>query len=338
MSVDQDTILEVSNLKAHFPIRRGVLQRVVSHIRAVDGLDFQLKAGETLGVVGESGSGKTTMGRCIAGLEAVTEGSIRFRHDGQFMELTQASAAERDTVRSDISMLFQDPNSSLNPRMRVLDIVAEPLRIHKIGTAEEQKARVEELLMKVGLGKHHTQMYPHQFSGGQRQRIGIARALAIDPRFLICDEPVSALDVSVQAQVLNLLKDLQRDLGLTFIFIAHDLSVVEYISDRVMVMYLGHAVEIADGAAIYKKPQHPYTEALLAAIPRHEIGTRRRNLISGGMPDPSNPPRGCVFHTRCRYATEICRQNSPALKPISKSGSGQVACHHAEELDLRGIA
>lgn len=331
-----ETILEVANLKAHFPIRRGVFSRVVGQVRAVDGVSFSVREGETVGVVGESGSGKTTLGRCIVRLVGATEGTIKLKQNGSMVDLANLSKFEMGIVRRELTMLFQDPNSSLNPRLRVLDIVAEPLRIHGIGNRSEQLARVEELLLRVGLSAHHVSMYPHQFSGGQRQRIGIARALAIGPRLLVCDEPVSALDVSVQAQVLNLLKDLQQDLGLTYVFIAHDLSVVEYVSDRVMVMYLGHIVEMADGQAIYKKPRHPYTEALLAAIPRHIVGRRRQFTISGGMPDPSDPPPGCVFQTRCPYAIDVCRVEKPPLRVASKSGEDMVACHRADELELKG--
>ena len=331
-----EILLEVDGLKAYFPIYRGLLSRIHGHIRAVDGVSFSLRAGETLGVVGESGSGKTTLGRCIVGLVKATQGSIRLRRNGKMVDLASLDRAAMKDVRREVSMLFQDPNSSLNPRLRILDIVAEPLRIHRIGDAEEQRERVKDLLVKVGLSAHHISMFPHQFSGGQRQRIGIARALAIEPLLLICDEPVSALDVSVQAQVLNLLADLQDEFGLTYLFIAHDLSVVEYIGDRVMVMYLGHAVEIAAGASIYRKPRHPYTEALLGSIPRHEVGVRRRVAIPGGMPDPSNPPPGCVFHTRCPYAVERCRQDIPKLRQVPGSDTSLVACHRADELELKG--
>ncbi len=336
MISNDKNLLEVDDLKAYFPIKRGLLSRVHGHIRAVDGVSFSLRAGETLGVVGESGSGKTTLGRCIVGLVKATQGSIRLRRNGKMVDLASLDRATMKDVRREVSMLFQDPNASLNPRLRILDIVAEPLRIHRIGGAEEQRERVKELLVKVGLSAHHISMFPHQFSGGQRQRIGIARALAIRPLLLICDEPVSALDVSVQAQVLNLLIDLQDEFKLTYLFIAHDLSVVEYIGDRVMVMYLGHAVEIAAGASIYRNPKHPYTEALLGSIPRHEVGVRRRAAIPGGMPDPSNPPPGCVFHTRCPYAVERCRQEKPELRQVPGSDTSLVACHRADELELKG--
>ncbi len=338
MTAAQESMLEVDGLKAYFPICRGVFSKVTGHIRAVDGVSFRLARGETLGVVGESGSGKTTLGRCIVRLVEPTEGSIRLRRNGGMVDLADLDKAQMKEIRRDVTMLFQDPNSSLNPRLRILDIVAEPLRIHGIGSARERRAMVEELLVRVGLSAHHVTMYPHQFSGGQRQRIGIARALAVGPKLLVCDEPVSALDVSVQAQVLNVLRDLQHELGLTYVFIAHDLSVVEYISDRVMVMYLGHVVEIADGDEIYRNPKHPYTEALLAAIPRHEVGRRRRSEIAGGMPDPSDPPPGCVFHTRCPYAVERCRVEKPVLEKTSADGSDLVACHRARELDLKGYA
>ncbi|HUE97058.1 MAG TPA: oligopeptide/dipeptide ABC transporter ATP-binding protein [Longimicrobiaceae bacterium] len=338
MTAAQENMLEVDGLKAYFPIRRGVFSKVTGHIRAVDGVSFRLARGETLGVVGESGSGKTTLGRCIVRLVEPTAGSIRLRRNGGMVDLADLGKAQMKEIRREVTMLFQDPNSSLNPRLRVLDIVAEPLRIHGIGSAAEQRAMVEELLVRVGLSGHHVTMYPHQFSGGQRQRIGIARALAVGPKLLVCDEPVSALDVSVQAQVLNVLRDLQQELGLTYVFIAHDLSVVEYISDRVMVMYLGHVVEIADGDEIYRNPKHPYTEALLAAIPRHEVGRRRRSEIAGSMPDPSDPPPGCVFHTRCPYAVERCRAEKPVLEKTSADGGDMVACHRARELDLKGYA
>ena len=332
----ENNLLEVDDLKAYFPINHGLLSRTHRQVRAVDGISFNLRAGESLGVVGESGSGKTTLGRCIVGLTKVTEGTIRLRREGNMVDLASLDRSTLNDVRREISMLFQDPNSSLNPRLRILDIIAEPLRIHHIGTAAEQHERVVELLVKVGLSSHHINMFPHQFSGGQRQRIGIARALAIGPPLLICDEPVSALDFSVQAQVLNLLADLQDEFELTYLFIAHDLSVVEYISDRVMVMYLGHAVEIAPSSLIYQNPRHPYTEALLGSIPRHLVGVRRPITVPGGMPDPSNPPRGCVFHTRCPYTVERCRQERPELVQGKGGDSSLVACHLAGELNLKG--
>jgi oligopeptide/dipeptide ABC transporter ATP-binding protein len=332
-----ETLLEVENLEAHFPIRRGLFSRVSGHVRAVDGVSFMLARGETLGVVGESGSGKTTLGRCIVRLVEPTAGHVRLRQNDRMVDLASLDRNAMHAVRREVSMLFQDPNASLNPRLRVVDIVAEPLRIHKMGGAAEQRARVEELLVRVGLRADHANLFPHQFSGGQRQRIGIARALAIGPKLLICDEPVSALDVSVQAQVLNLLAALQRQLDLSYIFIAHDLSVVDYVSDRVMVMYLGHIVEIATRDAIYQRPRHPYTEALLAAIPRHEVGKRRRFALKGGMPDPSDPPPGCVFNTRCPYVTERCRSEKPALVAADAKGTSRVACHHADTLELRGF-
>jgi oligopeptide transport system ATP-binding protein len=333
-----ETLLEVEGLKAHFPIRRGLFSRVVGQVRAVDGVSFSLSRGETLGVVGESGSGKTTLGRCIVRLVEPTAGHIRFRQDGRMVDITGLDRRAMQPIRREMSMLFQDPNASLNPRLRVLDIVAEPLRIHGIGNAAEQQARVEDLLERVGLRAEHANLFPHQFSGGQRQRIGVARALAIDPKLLICDEPVSALDVSVQAQVLNLLAELQAQFDLSYIFVAHDLSVVDYVSDRVMVMYLGHVVEIATRDDIYRQPRHPYTEALLAAIPRHEVGGKRRAALRGSIPDPSNPPPGCVFNTRCAYATDRCRSEKPALVSTAAAGQGAVACHYADSLELKGFA
>lgn len=336
-TVTGETLLEVEGLKAHFPIRRGVFSRVVGHVRAVDGVSFSLARGETLGVVGESGSGKTTLGRCVVRLVEPTEGRVLLRRNGEMVDLTSLDKTAMRAVKREVSMLFQDPNASLNPRLRVFDIVAEPLRIHGMGTAAEQRAKVEELLERVGLRADHAKLFPHQFSGGQRQRIGIARALAIGPRLLICDEPVSALDVSVQAQVLNLLADLQTEFYLSYIFVAHDLSVVDYVSDRVMVMYLGHVVEVATRDEIYQRPRHPYTEALLAAIPRHEVGGKRRSALPGGMPDPSNPPPGCVFNTRCPYVIDRCRTEKPPLVAVGNGGKGSIACHRADELELEGF-
>ena len=330
-----DNILEVENLQQFFPIKAGLFNKTVANVKAVDGVSFSVKTGETIGLVGESGSGKTTTGRCIVRLYDPTSGSIRFRSKDGEVELAHLTKRELKPYRRDIQMLFQDPNSSLNSRMHIGDIIAEPLEIHKIGNHRSRIERVEYLLEQVGLGAEMVNRYPHQLSGGQRQRIGVARALSIEPRLIICDEPVSALDVSVQAQVLNLLSDMQKELGLTYVFIAHDLSVVEYISDRIMVMYLGKIMESAKSDKIFSRPKHPYTEALLNAIPRRGAqGHRRRVVLKGDIPSPVNPPSGCVFHTRCKYVEDICKRESPRLTPLMNDPDSSVACHFADKLEL----
>ena len=336
-NVEKKPILIVNDLKKHFPIQKGFLRKVVGHVYAVDGVTFHVDEGETLGIVGESGSGKTTVGRCIIRLLDPTAGSVEFARNGTRVDIAALDRKELKAVRRNVQMVFQDPYSSLNPRMRVGRIVAEPLLIHGIGTDRERADRAAELLTKVGLRREHINRFPHQFSGGQRQRIGIARALALNPRVIICDEPVSALDVSVQAQVLNLLDDLQKEFGLTYILIAHNLNVVEYASDRIMVMYLGKVCELAPASRIYKKPLHPYTEALLSAIPKdHPTSKRKRIILPGSIPDPSRPPSGCRFHTRCPYATEICKTQLPELRPAPDDSDRLVACHRVEELALTG--
>jgi len=330
-----DAILAIQNLRLHFPIKAGLLKQTVGYVKAVDGVSFDVYAGETVGLVGESGSGKTTIGRCIVRLYKPTTGSMHFRTEAGLVDIAQLDKRELQPIRRDIQMLFQDPNSSLNARMRVGDIIAEPLEIHAIGTGDERRSRVEDLLEHVGLGAEMYNRYPHQLSGGQRQRVGVARALSIEPRLVICDEPVSALDVSVQAQVLNLLADLQEELGLTYVFIAHDLSVVEYISDRVMVMYLGKLMETAPTRKIFERPAHPYTEALLNSIPKRvRGGHRKRFVLTGDIPSPVNPPSGCVFHTRCQYAKDICKIETPPLTPLPKDPETSVACHLVDELTL----
>ena len=332
-------MLEVNGLRKHFPITSGLFSKVVSHIKAVDGVDFALEKGETLGLVGESGCGKTTVGRLIMRLYAPTAGDIRFRPQGEGGELydlaTLDDAALRP-VRSNLQMIFQDPYTSLNPRKTILDIIGEPLRLNGMRKGSELEDRVVEMLRLVGLRPEYITRYPHAFSGGQRQRIGIARALILNPTLVIADEPVSALDVSVQAQILNLLKFLQRELDLTYLFIAHDLGVVKHISDRVAVMYVGKLVELAEADDLYRKPLHPYTEALLSAV--HAAGPahsqRERIVLEGEVADPSNPPSGCYFHPRCRYVQERCRQETPELRNLVDER--HVACHFAEELDLAG--
>ncbi|NLK07395.1 MAG: ATP-binding cassette domain-containing protein [Firmicutes bacterium] len=333
-----DVILDVKDLKMHFPIYEGLLRKIKGHVRAVDGVDLFVRKGETLGVVGESGCGKTTLGRCILRLLQPTAGQILFRSvDGEIANLTELDHKGMKKYRQEIQVIFQDPFSSLNSRMTVEEIIAEPLFVNDIGNRQSRQDRVAELLDAVGLSRRYMHRYPHEFSGGQRQRIGIARALSVHPELIICDEPVSALDVSIQAQVINLLSELQQEEGYTYIFVAHDLSVIEHISHRVAVMYLGQIVELSETDELYGNPKHPYTEALMAAIPSPDpaIKLDRSMLLSGNVPSPANPPPGCRFHTRCRYAQEKCKQSEPRLVPIADGEAHYVACHRAEELTLR---
>ncbi len=328
---NSNILVEVDDLKKHFPIMRGVFRRQVGAVKAVDGVSFNIYEGETLGLVGESGCGKSTTGRTILQLLEPTEGSVMF--NGQ--ELVGLSGNDLRKARRNMQMIFQDPYASLNPRMTVGSIVGEPLEIHNIGNGKERTERVQDLLRLVGLNPYFINRYPHEFSGGQRQRIGVARALATNPSFIVADEPVSALDVSIQAQVVNLLDDLKEDLGLTYLFIAHDLSMVRYISDRVAVMYLGRIVELTDKDELFLHPLHPYTQALLSAIPvpdPEKEAERKRIILEGDVPSPANPPSGCRFHPRCAYATEICREVDPEFRNLgTDTRPHQVACHHAEK-------
>jgi len=325
-----DELLVVDSLRKHFPVTRGIIfQKEIASVKAVDGVSFTLRKGETLGVVGESGCGKSTMARCIMRLLDSTDGKIIF--DGR--DITKLSRADMRPYRREMMMIFQDPYASLNPRKRVGFIVGEALEVHKIGTSAEIKRRVQELLDVVGLNPEHYNRFPHEFSGGQRQRIGVARALAVNPKLIVCDEPVSALDVSVQAQILNLLKDLQGEFGLTYVFIAHDLNVVRHISDRVMVMYLGKVAEVAERNQLYTEPKHPYTAALLSAvpIPDPELGRQRKRVVlEGDVPSPLNPPTACRFHPRCpRFHEGVCDVDEPLLRPF---GQGHfAACHYPLE-------
>src|SRR5450756_683859 len=320
--MSNEILLDVRHLKTYFPIKNGLFSKVTGYVKAVDDVSFQIRKGETLGLVGESGCGKTTTGKSILRLNEYAAGEVFF--EGQ--DIMKLNRSDMRKMRREMQLIYQDPYSSLNPRMSIGDIIAEPLEIHGISEGTERAKRVNELLSVVGLSPYHAKRYPHEFSGGQRQRIGIARALALNPKLIVCDEPVSALDVSIQSQVLNLLNDLQREFGLTYLFIAHNLSVVEHISDRVGVMYLGKMVEICGSDELYGNPLHPYTEALMSAIPIPDPSLERhRILLEGDVPSPVNPPSGCRFHTRCRKAFAKCKEVEPEL--IDVGNDHQVACH-----------
>ena len=321
----QDVLVQVRGLKMHFPITQGiVIQRQVGAVKAVDGLNFDVFRGETLGLVGESGCGKTTTGRSVLQLYRPTAGSVQFRGE----ELTKLKGEKLRRMRRQMQMIFQDPYASLNPRMTVGDIIGEPLQVHDILKGQARRDRVQELLKTVGLNPYFVTRYPHEFSGGQRQRIGVARALAVQPEFIVCDEPISALDVSIQAQIINLLEDLQAKFNLTYLFIAHDLSVVRHISDRIAVMYLGKIAELTGRKELYDNPLHPYTRALLSAVPIPDPAVeeqRRRMVLEGDVPSPAHPPAGCNFHTRCPLAMEICSQQEPEFRDVG--GGHWVACY-----------
>jgi peptide/nickel transport system ATP-binding protein len=335
MSSGDGALVEVKSLKKYFPIRKGVLQREFARVHAVDDVTFNVRKGETLGLVGESGCGKSTLGRCIVRLLEPTEGDVIF--DGT--SIGHLGARSLRPLRREMQMVFQDPYASLNPRKRVGSIISAPLQIHGIGDRKERKKQVEELLEKVGLSPEHYNRFPHEFSGGQRQRIGVARSLALRPKLVVADEPVSALDVSIQAQMVNLLEALQDDFGLTYLFIAHDLGVVRHVSDRIAVMYLGKLVELSPAEELYTRPIMPYTEALLSAVPIPDPDLsekRERIVLEGDVPSPINPPSGCRFHPRCRYATDICQQIEP---PLTDYGNGHLAaCHHPLNVDKETLA
>jgi len=332
----QPPLLEVRDLKKWFPISKGFLQRQTGFVKAVDGVNIDVQAGETLGIVGESGSGKTTLGRCITRLYTPTGGQVTMRADGETLDVSALKGKELSAFRKRAQTIFQDPYSSLNPRMTVLQTVGEPLLVNNLAHGKELENRVTEIVLQVGLRVEHLQRYPHSFSGGQRQRIGIARAMVVHPRLVVADEPVSALDVSIQAQILNLLQDLQEKYQLTYLFISHAMSVIRYVSDRIAVMYAGKLVELGPKQELLSHPKHPYTEALLAAVPKTTQRKRGMRLVSPGEPpDVANLPKGCVFVPRCKYATEQCKEQMPILRPV---GSGAyVSCHLAESLTLQGI-
>jgi len=338
-----NVLLDVKGLKKYFPIQHGLLRRVVGNVKAVDDISFFVREGETLGLVGESGCGKTTAGRSIIRLYEPTAGTVLFKsrlmgENGQdkMVNIMDLSGPQMKMARQEMAMIFQDPINSLNPRMTVSDIVAEPMVIHGKYHRPESEDIIVHLLERVGLRADHLRRYPHEFSGGQRQRIGIARALSLNPRLVICDEPVSALDVSIQAQTLNLLQDLQADFDLAYIFVAHDLSVVQHISDRVAVMYVGKIAEMTSSDDLYTNPLHPYTEALMSAVPKPDPKYHSdRIIMQGDVADPSNPPSGCYFHPRCSYAVDVCKQELPEFRELKPDHF--VACHRAEELTLRGV-
>ncbi len=337
MTDNKNTVLEINDLKKYFPIKGGLFKTVKGYVKAVDGVSLNINGREVLGLVGESGCGKTTLSRCIVGLHNSDGGSIIFRSsDGKKYNLSSMTDKEINKIRPKIQYVFQDPFSSLNPRMTVLDILTEPLKINRVGTTKERKRKAEEMMSLVSLNLNMLNRFPHEFSGGQRQRIVVARSLMLNPELLICDEPVSALDVSVQAQIINILKDLQEEMGLTYLFVAHDLSVVNYISDRIAVMYLGKIVEISTSDSIYSNPKHPYTEALLGSIPVPDPEKKRKKVqLEGTVPNPANPPSGCSFHPRCKYAIERCKEETPELEEVN---GHKVACFRAKELKLKGFA
>jgi len=334
---NKNKLLEVRSLKKYFPIEKGFWRNVAGYVRAVDGINLYISEGETLGLVGESGCGKTTAGRCILRAIEPTEGEIFFKLDSdKEVDITKLDKKEIRLIRKNMQMIFQDPYSSLDPRMTVLDIIGEPLRVNKIAKGRELEEKVKDLVQRVGLNVKHLKRYPHAFSGGQRQRIGVARALAPHPKFIVADEPVSALDVSVQAQILNLLQDLQEEFDLTYLFISHDLSVVEHISDRVAVMYVGKIVEMAETEELFLNPKHPYTEALLSAVPKPDPRLKMEQIIlAGEVANPANPPSGCYFHPRCRYAQDICEVEEPEWREVAPGH--YVSCHFADELSLEGV-
>ena len=332
-------ILSVENLKVHFPITGGLIKKTLGHVRAVDEVSFGLAAGETLSLVGESGCGKTTAGRALMRLVEPTDGIVDYvMRDNSHINIPKASNDELDLVRQEMQIIFQDPFASLNPRMTIFDIVADPLRVNGLASGSELEDRVAEMMRVVGLSTSYMRRYPHAFSGGQRQRLGIARTLVMNPRMIIADEPVSALDVSVQAQILNLMQDLQEQLNLTYLFISHDLSVVQYISHRVAVMYVGKIVEIASTETIFTAPKHPYTQALLSSVPVPNPQVRSRGkVLEGEVADPAKPPSGCYFHPRCEFAKDICRTQEPPMVEISGSSGQFPKCHFAQEINLPGV-
>lgn len=329
-------LLKVEGLKQYFPIKGGFLGRTVNHVKAVDDISFTIYEGETVSIVGESGCGKSTTGRAILRLEEPTDGSVVF----QGTDVTKISKGEMRKYRKDMQIIFQDPYASINPRQTVASVLNEAMHIQKVLPPNQRRARIEQLLETVGLRPYQADRYPHEFSGGQRQRIGIARALSVDPKLIICDEAVSALDVSIQAQVLNLLEELQNEYGLTYLFISHDLGVVRHISDRIIVMYLGKIVEIADKTSLFENPQHPYTKALLSAIPVPDPdAVKNRIVLKGDVPSPIDPPQGCRFHTRCPFATDKCRTEEPALRTSSiMKDTHEAACHYMEEISAGKMA